>query len=423
MMKADFVTVYLASELLCLSLVLCMAKGMNLNIGIEEEVRLFRKLALCSFAQIAAECLWILSQSFLPGMPRSMVILSCLLDLLCTGYIVYFWFLFVDLRVSSRRALAGRKKGSALIRALPVLLLTAVDIASLWNRRVFFLTPDGTYMRGSWYLLHSACCFVYFLPAAILLVRGIFCRTAGKQELAVYFLFSCLLVAGGILQVTVGSAPFSLYFFTLGMFLIFSELQSRQICTDALTGLSNRARSHAYVSSCLARAGREPFCLFMADIDDFKKINDRYGHLQGDEALILTAAALRKLSDSYRTLFLSRYGGDEFLMTLSCREESPEIFLRRFSDLLEKELAVSDLLFRFTVSAGYAAAEDGMTVEALVGEADRALYSRKYALHGLEEPEENRKEDSPVLPVQGKAAKMVHPIRRQRKKDTEDHTA
>lgn len=96
------------------------------------------------------------------------------------------------------------------------------------------------------------------------------------------------------------------------------------------------------------------------------------------EALLLTAAALRKLSDSYRALFLSGYGGNAFLMTVSCREESAEVLVQRFTDLLERDPAVSGLPFRVTVNIGCAiAAEGGMTVEELAGEAGHALCGKR----------------------------------------------
>ena len=92
----------------------------------------------------------------------------------------------------------------------------------------------------------------------------------------------------------------------------------------------------------------------------------------------LERTALRKLSDSYRALFLSGYGGNAFLMTVSCREESAEVPVQRFTDLLERDPAVSGLPFRFTVNIGCAiAAEGGMTVEELAGEAGHALCGKR----------------------------------------------
>ncbi len=92
----------------------------------------------------------------------------------------------------------------------------------------------------------------------------------------------------------------------------------------------------------------------------------------------LERTALRKLSDSYRALFLSGYGGNAFLMTVSCREESAEVLVQRFTDLLERDPAVSGLPFRVTVNIGCAiAAEGGMTVEELAGEAGHALCGKR----------------------------------------------
>lgn len=92
----------------------------------------------------------------------------------------------------------------------------------------------------------------------------------------------------------------------------------------------------------------------MADIDHFKGINDRYGHLAGDEALVLVADTLREMGARYRSLFLSRFGGDEFLLLYSVSEGEPSAFRETFTALLQANLEKSQLPFALSMRFGHA---------------------------------------------------------------------
>ena len=89
----------------------------------------------------------------MPGMPRAVLYLCCLADLVCTGFIVSFWYLFVDMRLTPRPLLEKRTRLTKFLRFSPVLLMTVLDFTSLWTHWVFYLDADGRYVRGSLYLL------------------------------------------------------------------------------------------------------------------------------------------------------------------------------------------------------------------------------------------------------------------------------
>ncbi len=116
-----------------------------------------------------------------------------------------------------------------------------------------------------------------------------------------------------------------------------SELRSlndkiyRLSVTDALTDLSNRRHFDLTLENELARHARSgsPLSLILLDVDAFKKFNDTYGHVQGDQALQHVAAALRQTS-SCPSETLARYGGEEFAIIL------PETDLNVASDWAER---------------------------------------------------------------------------------------
>jgi len=397
-----YVVLYLACEALCLTFVLVMAGKMNTDIGSAGEVQLFRRLSLCSVLEAASESFWMLSKSLIPGMSHALLSASCLGDLLSTGYIVSSWYLFLDYKITPRDHLLKRSRWMSFGRVLPILVLSVVDCSSLITHQVFYVTESGAYVRGEWYPVHAFLCFFYFALVVKLLSEGMKYSTINRQEWRLYLQFSLLLVAGGILQILAGYVPFTLLFFTFGMFMIFSSLQSRQIDTDALTKLNNHTRGFAWIHDHIPDADQKPFYLFMADIDGFKKINDSYGHIQGDEAIILTAETLKKLSESYPSLFLSRFGGDEFLFGVMCEEAQPHVLIQKFSSLLSQALDHSCLPFRFSMSVGYTRADQtDATERELIAEADRELYLQKSRIYHGSDPLQNTvsAKSIPVPPI------------------------
>lgn len=149
--------------------------------------------------------------------------------------------------------------------------------------------------------------------------------------------------------------------------------------TDELTGLANRRHGLAFLSDALETAAGHQVGLLLLDIDEFKEINDRHGHLAGDTALRCVADDVRR---SVRGGDLvSRYGGDELMVVLpGCPNET----LAAVGERLRERVAARTLVFdgrRFglTVSVGGAGTpgegEDAATE--LIARADSALYDSK----------------------------------------------
>jgi len=164
------------------------------------------------------------------------------------------------------------------------------------------------------------------------------------------------------------------------------ELQD-QASHDGLTGLLNRRAYSDRLAEEVARALRygQSLSVLMLDVDDFKIINDRYGHLTGDRAL--TDFAKKVLRPSMRvTDIVARYGGDEFVVIMP--QTSPEGAIeackrlaQRLDGFLETELGIAVGL---TVSFGYASLpQETLTAEALVQIADRRMYEAKRQRQGV----------------------------------------
>jgi diguanylate cyclase (GGDEF)-like protein len=162
------------------------------------------------------------------------------------------------------------------------------------------------------------------------------------------------------------------------------ELVQRQAVTDDLTGLFNHRRFQEVVTAEVERARRfeQPLGLVMLDIDDFKEVNDTYGHQQGD--LVLREVA-RALHDSSREIDEpARYGGEELAVALPQTDlEGTYLLAERVRTAIEA-LAIPRLngegVIRVTASFGVAALPETASGKVdLIAAADAALYRAKRA--------------------------------------------
>ena len=156
----------------------------------------------------------------------------------------------------------------------------------------------------------------------------------------------------------------------------------REAVTDGLTDLPNRRQFEESLAGELTRVGRfgGSLALIVADLDDFKRVNDRYGHLAGDEVLRTFADVLR---DAIREIDVPvRYGGEEFAVLLPQTDvEGARQVAERIRSSLEQSVFElgPGVRARVTASFGVAAYPDEADEEALVAAADRALYEAKAA--------------------------------------------
>jgi diguanylate cyclase (GGDEF)-like protein len=142
---------------------------------------------------------------------------------------------------------------------------------------------------------------------------------------------------------------------------------------DELTGLLNRRNFNAYFKHVLA-AARVEAVTAVIDIDFFKRINDEFGHLYGDEVLILMARLMERCFGDHDGLF--RFGGEEFLVILTNTSlEQAWVVLEAFRNAVAAE--VFPQISRVTVSIGFAAVRPGDNGAAAFGRADEALYVAK----------------------------------------------
>lgn len=157
------------------------------------------------------------------------------------------------------------------------------------------------------------------------------------------------------------------------------ELIRIQANTDHLTGLSNRYACETQIKEYFDQDGKTELSAFLLiDLDDFKEVNDTFGHIAGDKALVYIGNALKQYFRS--TDIISRFGGDEFVVFMKNIKEESVLF--KLMERLLKQLVFvyEDAQHRIELKASIGIAiapKDGQQIETLYQKADKALYRIK----------------------------------------------
>jgi len=147
---------------------------------------------------------------------------------------------------------------------------------------------------------------------------------------------------------------------------------------DALTNLLNRKTlsTHLEEACSQAKSGKTQFCILMLDIDNFKHVNDTYGHEAGDEVLVTIANVVKSSVRKEDVVF--RWGGEEVLVLVQSGEEVALKIAERIRKTVEEtEIKYENNIIRKTVTIGLMPYNKDLDIEAMIKEADDRLYYGK----------------------------------------------
>ena len=173
------------------------------------------------------------------------------------------------------------------------------------------------------------------------------------------------------------------FLWTLGFILMVSQRLQSDLkdlaSTDSLTRIPNRYAAQNFLDMEFARIHRvaSEFSILLIDIDNFKQLNDKYGHAVGDQALIMTAQTFN--SKIRKQDIVGRWGGEEFLMILpdTPLQNAKNLAERLRSDISEAEFMGTTKPIQLTISIGVSSSKGCVTTDEILKKADDALYVAK----------------------------------------------
>lgn len=178
---------------------------------------------------------------------------------------------------------------------------------------------------------------------------------------------------------------------TIGVVAISIDAFNKLISEDTLTKLNNRAHFEREIEDFFTDSTSYESYLYIIDIDDFKNINDTYGHISGDAALMTVANALKlSVPQAVEKLTIARYAGDEFVVAAVFKNQNEaKTFKHKINHNIDQLSQKEAFSFDLNLSIGLARREKGMKYRTLFETADTDLYRVKIAKKvGRQQPRE-----------------------------------
>lgn len=259
-------------------------------------------------------------------------------------------------------------RGSRWIAVL-LALHAMVELATIVGGFVFYVDEANVYHRGAWYMVYMV---VYGIASVHLVVESIHAgRTYQSSNVVAMLAILAVLGVGVGIQIANSNVRTSWPAVSMAVILYFMSYSEMVLRTDALTKLLNR---HSYDEELSAPP--LPCTVVVIDVNDFKHVNDTYGHAYGDVCLATIARLILRVFGSSGRCF--RTGGDEFVVIITKGTSKVEALANKLEEGLDRERAKDERLP--TVSWGACEAECGCADFAeIVSIADKRMYEAKRA--------------------------------------------
>lgn len=338
----------------------------------------FVVLIISALIVCAANSFWGLYQSGYINPPPAAAKLIDTVYYLSLAALAYSWFWYSETVQQSE--LLNREH--RFKRILPLAILTALILFSNSYGCIFNVDESAKDSFGPLFWLQVLITYGYIAFTAL---KAIFVSSKKvsydrRQRAYMLGIFAVPTVTAGIVQIFLPQLPLICAGITVSLLIIYIDAMNRLVLIDPLTQLNNRNQLMRYLSSKMKTAddGTQLYLLIM-DVDNFKRINDRFGHVEGDKALMMIARSLQLVCQKY-SLFVSRYGGDEFVAVFETADGAHE--LKRLCSDIDNAIVTfsgeAKLEYELSISIGYTKySKIVRNIPEFIAMADAELYKKK----------------------------------------------
>lgn len=296
-----------------------------------------------------------------------------------TALLCFYWFVYFE-HLQESPFVKNRKRvwmSSVLVWIVGLLLFI-----NLFTGICFHVDENGTYGRGPLFILLYLFSYAYVFFTCIRAFTRLFKRQYYSQRkmLIKLALFPVAPAIAGIIQFFLPELPVACAALSIATLIIYMDWTDEMISVDPLTHLNNRKMIDYYYEQWQDnKEDNASLYLLMVDANKFKSINDTYGHLEGDKALIRIADAMRlALRGHNRRFIIARYGGDEFVVLIWDESEvAIENLKARIGRTLHRLNKEANSPYELSVCIGSEKASHDIALKDLIELADEHLYAEK----------------------------------------------
>ena len=286
------------------------------------------------------------------------------------------WFLYAYNQVF-------QEERKMMQRLYPLIIINVINIVVLALSQFYgwfyFIDADNIYHRGPLFWFPVSITVALMLAAFVLIV-------ANRKKIEDKYYFSLVFFAIPpficvILQIIFYGLSLMLNSVVLSLLIVYFNIQNGNLYIDYITGVNNRKKLDKYMKEKISTStGNRTFSAILIDMDNFKSINDTFGHDMGDDALETSAMLLKSCLRSND--FIARFGGDEFCIILDLsNKDDLEATVCRINSSAEKYNEHSTRPYKLGFSMGYAMYDyhSHMNVEEFEKQIDLLMYENKRA--------------------------------------------
>ena len=351
-----------------------MKKNISLKV-LSDKLFFVLILAVCilSFFEVTG---FVFDQRSFPGAQTLNLVFNVILFSL-TPIPAYIWVLYVHNKVFNDKE---KLLKTAKILTIPILIEIILSFANLFAPIFFTITENNEYKRAPFFFIATILSFFYILYSAVIVLHQKKNIHASVLSSVLYFLF--FPVVGIVLQLLFFGQSLMWICTSIAIIIIYNNVQNNYSNIDWLTRTYNRKHYDNYLKSQCKQKRVKKLVGFMMDLNDFKFINDNYGHLEGDAALQNTALLLTDVLGYER--YVARYAGDEFVALFEIdKEEDIQVMLQEINRRIEVYNLSSDKEYTLGVSIGYAIYDGFQSPKEFLKLMDINMYKEKERIKNL----------------------------------------
>lgn len=287
-----------------------------------------------------------------------------------SGIIGYCWCLFVEYHI--HRNFERIKKKSRIL-AIPLIIATILIIINLLGTGIIFdISKENVYTRGPMNFILYIFVFVYYIESIYTVHKAKYDSILVEFFPIYYFIIPCMI--GTMIQGFFFGVSTIWLCVAIAFILVYIENQISVSFIDDLSGLYNRKYMNYYLNKLQSDKNRHVYG-FLLDINEFKAINDTYGHLKGDYALIQFGIILQHSIDKDSVAI--RMGGDEFVIFAKLKSDEEALALKKQIKYNVRQFNIkSKEPFHLSFSIGIAKF-NGKNTDAFLSAMDDSMYEAK----------------------------------------------